>query len=247
MKLEKVFVAITAVALLVMCAGIAQEATSVNVVGFTRVTVPGSGGWVMAAVPFDPSAGVVTDLETVFGTNQLTQHTFPTLADRVYLWNGVGYDIFYQRPGGAFYLGGAASNPPVQAGDAFWIRSPSGDSDKEVVFKGQVVAVATQQLDMVAEFQMIGNPFSCDMELTESGFEASGATANTFPTLADRVYVWNGTGYDIYFLRTGDGWRAASAPTTPTNVVIPMGEGFWYRAKNGGFTWSETNVYLGNL
>lgn len=229
-----------------------NEVTSVNVVGYTKITIPASGAYAMFAMPFDPVSGGITNyFSDVFGTNQLAQHTLASLADRIFRFNGAGYDVFYQKTDGFFYSGSTATNPTMLAGEAYWIRQPNAAaSPKEITIMGEVVPVATQMVDMVADYQMIGYPYSTQIGLNQTGFKDSpgSTTHETLASLADRIYIFNGAGYDVYGLQS-DGWHHSTgyATNAPTNIEIPMGGGFWYRAKSGGWTWAETNKYIGNL
>lgn len=230
-----------------------NEVTSVNVVGYVKVSIPTSGNYTMISIPFDPIGGVTNTLQGVFGTNRLTQNAFGALSDRLYKFTGAGYDIFYQNTNGLFYIVGESTptNIAVLAGDAFWIRQPTASNQvKEIVLMGDVVDVVTQLTDMISSYQMLAYPFSSDVNINQTGFLGSpGSVTNAlFAALADRIYVFTGAGYDIYGLKA-DGWHSIDGFETnavATNV-FSMGSAFWYRAKSNNWTWVETNKYLSNL
>jgi hypothetical protein len=231
----------------------AQEVRSVNTVGFYKVTIPPAGKFVMMAMAFDqvgsdPATGGANTFLDVFGTNQLRQHTVAANADRIYRWNGLTYDIFNQRVNGLFYKSGAVTNPPINAGDAFWIQSPgSATSNRDIVIAGQVVEVATNIQKVAVNFNMLGYPFSSDVGINQMGFRAAVGSKwhNAVPANADRLYVYNGSGYDIYGLKS-NGWATTTgyAAAPPTTNTLRLGQGFWYQAKSNQWDWAETNRYL---
>jgi|GEM_PF-1301415 len=241
---------------------VAQEVTSINVVGFTKIIAPPAPDLVMFSCMFDPvgcdpRVGGTNYLRDLFGTNQLAKHdSNPARADRIYKFIPPDkYEIYFMKNDGQFYNATNASvpvNPPVLAGDAFWFRQPSTATNaKELILAGQVVEVATNLQGMIANFQMLGYPFTSDVGINETGFKDSpGSTKHdTNPARADRLYVYMGGGeYAIYGLKN-DGWHSVIgyATNAPTTDVIPLGRGFWYNAKTGGWTWVEGNRYLGNL
>jgi hypothetical protein len=240
---------------------VAQEVTSVNVVGFSKIVVPSNGGYAMFSMMFDPvgsdpAIGGTNYIADVFGTNQLIRNNVSALADRLYKYlpasgtNSAGYVTYYQRTDGNFYqVGGVQVNPPVLAGDAFWVRSPAGAPAHEIILAGQVVEASTNLQQMVGDYQMLASPFSSDVGINDTGFKTSaGATPNTIIALADNIYVFTGSGYDRYGLKA-DGWHASTGYSTnaPSSTVLKLGSGFWYRARSGGWTWVETNKYLNNL
>lgn len=237
--------------------GQAQTVTSVNAVGFIAISVPPASTVTMVCVnwdPFDPT------FQGVFGTNQLTKHnTNPGNADRIYVWNNSTklYGTYIQKASNSQFVSVSAlnvfTNPPLDCGDAFWIRQPSSSNlVKTIYLMGEVVDVATQQTVVVSNLNMFGYPFSADVAVNSTGFKDSVGSArhNSNPGNADRLYIWNweSGSYQTFGLRT-DGWHNVVGYSTnalATNIVS-MGKGFWYRAISNAWTWAETNTYLQNL
>ena len=117
----------------------------------------------------------------------------------------------------------------------------------EFSLHGEAVDVATQAVEIVTGFQLVGYPFSADIDLQDMDFANDGATANNKVGGGARVYIWDGDGYGIYQLKTDLMWYATTNfGGGPVDVTVPLGQGFWYEAKTS-FTWTETNRYLGNL
>lgn len=234
----------------VACAAFAaEEVTSVNIVGYSKVPIPPGGGATMVALAFD---AFDSTLLGIFGTNQLAQNVRAGNADSIYIWNTAEsrYDRYYQRPDGQFYQygTGVVSNPVVEAGMSFWVSSPMGSVEtKEITLMGEVVSVNTQMTAMVNGQQMVAYPFSSEMKIKESGLASSGATASSRAGDADSIYVWTGGQYVRYYLDASGQWYiyGTGQPVGDADV-IPVGQGFWYEAK-APFTWVETNRYLHNL
>jgi hypothetical protein len=256
--MKRVGMILLAVGLIGLGIAVAQEVTSVNVVGFSKIVVPPGPDLVCFTVMFDPvgvdpASGGTNYFLDVFGTNQLTKNNLAHRADRIYKFVPPdSYETYFMKPDGQFYKQGDPSpvNPAVVAGDAFWLQQPETmGTAKELILAGQVVEIATNLQTMVSGFQMVGYPFTSDVGLNETGFKDSpGSKAANLPHLADRVYVYQGGGvYQTYGLKS-DGWHPAtnySGP--PTTDVVPLGRGLWYEAKSNAWTWIETNKYLGNL
>ena len=88
---------------------------------------------------------------------------------------------------------------------------------------------------------MLGySPYLNDTNIT---WIADGATGHaTNPTRADTVYVWNGAGYDSYYLKPDGKWYYVVGGAYASNAVIQVGAGAWYKARNA-FTNSLVRPY----
>lgn len=234
-----------------------NEVTSVNVVGYYKLTIASSGRYSMAAINLDSIDPTNQNLMGIFGT-QLRSGALAGLGDRIYLFDPVSdvYNTFQRKTSDGLYhntanFSGAATNPSLTSGQGFWLRSASSaTTNYDVVVMGEVVGVMTQSMDLVPGYQLAGYPFSTDVPVNSTKL---GATGKTGPLLGvgDRIYIWNGSSYVTLGLWTNRMWYTSSAfggANPPATNVIPMGGGFWYRsASNGVSTWSETNSYIGNL
>jgi hypothetical protein len=249
------------VAVLVAAAAYAATngVTSVNVVGYTKVKAPGQE-ISLKAMSFD---AFDQTLLGVFGTNQLNQATpkgGAGVADKIYLWDASvpEYKIYAQDSDGTFYdvadwQGAPVTDKLMTAGTAFWIRSadPEGQTN-EITLMGEVVEVVTQAVDMVEGLNLVSYGFSTDIRLPDTDLVNDGAALGTpkgGAGVADKVYIWNGSEYEIYAPdETGTWWNVDSWQTgSPASNLIEIGEGFWFRRGSGTMTWDETNVYLNNL
>lgn len=232
----KLMLACTATCIAIMAS--AQETVSLGVTGIQRFEIPPAGG--VNFIGFNFTSTEPLYLEDVFGTNQLTQSFLPTMADRVYLWNGSTYDIFFQKTDGLFYNGANISEQKtaeVKPGTALFIQSPSASTDTNTIWISGSVSMTPFESQVYEGLVAIANPYPTAMELNSTNFDWSAATSGILPTLADNVYIWNpnketGPGYDVYFLKPDGKWYEGKSPFPLGNPVIPVGGGAFYQAKN---------------
>lgn len=67
------------------------------------------------------------------------------------------------------------------------------------------------------------------------------ANASSSAALADQVLAWNGTGFSVYYLRSGDvpQWRnIATGPANQDGAIVPPGVGVYLRRRTGSLTFS---------
>ncbi len=239
---------------------------SVNQVGYNRVVLSPGGVHHLVGLGFDPFDATLLG---VFGTNQLRgSATSPLFCDLVLRWNAA--DQVYERYAfnttdmtfrWATNFSGPPVNPVIESGDGLWIISaaagPYAGQSNTIYLMGEVVDVLTNEVPIVGggvgtpAYNLICNPFSCDVELNAMRFLESGAYGSGSPVLTDRILLWTGTGYKQYGLKPDGTWREmypVNRWNEPTGTVatVSLGEGIWYSAANS-FTWIPTNTYLHNL
>ena len=228
-----------------------DDAWSDNAVGWRRDTIPDDGDYILMGVQHE---GFDATLLGMFGTNRLTAGAFPQQADQldIYDTSTSGYDTYGLKSSDMEFHDtsdwfGDSVNPDLPEGTGLWAHAPTNVSAHDVVLAGEVVGAATQSMDIVGGYQLISYPFSCGVGINDLEFAYVGATAGLFPQSADQISVWNGTGYDIYGLKSPDSkWYDVNSWFTgsPTSNSIPQGAGFWYEARDtNGFTWTEANPY----
>ena len=71
----------------------------------------------------------------------------------------------------------------------------------------------------------------------------SGTSLNASETVAkaDQVYLWNGAGFSVYYLRKGASpeWRSVSGgATNQDGVIVPPGVGLYFRRQDGAASFS---------
>lgn len=212
-----------------------------NAVGAIRVDIPPTGQFALAGYNFKPIGADTITCSDLFGTNQLVKNNFPTFATRIYFWDPAanGYLTVFQKADGNFYRAASpypATNPVISAGQGFWIQSPNGATTTTVVYlMGEVISSNDLDRVMVNTFQLIANPYSAPLDLNDTNihWQADGATANNFASFADQCFIWNGAGYDAYYLRASDWkWHYQVGNALGSNAAISVGGGAWYKARN---------------
>lgn len=237
-----------------------NEVTSVNVVGYYKLTLLPTNA-LQAAVQFD---AFDPTLIGVLGTNQLRSTSKAAECDKVSIWNPstVAYEIFARNPSDnqfhwATNFSGAATNPGIVAGEAFYISSPLAGvyaaGSNTIVLMGEVVDVVTQAIQIVPGYQMLAYGFSSDVNLQDLDFANDGALAHSKAANADQIRIWdpNTSSFLILALSSSDmkwHWATNFSGAAPTNINVDLGRGFWYWSQtNITWTWSETNRYINNL
>ena len=233
----------------------AVEVKSQNVAGVYTKTLPSNGGLIALAVQVDPFDSADATLEGVLGTDQLRAEVGKTQgADKVYMWNGTGYDIFWMKEIAGVNVwsdAGGATNPPVDSGTAFWIRSQNNqDDDLGITITGQAVENAEIVTPISAGLQMMAYPFSSGVAVNDTDFITDGASQESGKTTqSDKIYLWDPVSSGYTILKTVDGdnyWQVQGGGGGAATDVIGIGDGIWYEAQ-GSYSWGETNAYLSNL
>ena len=231
--------------------------SSANIVGYSKVDLEPGGKYILATCNFE--TGATNTLLSIFGTNQLTQSDFYINCDRVFLWDTSTqrYQAWAQWTNGVFYKANnnaewsqaTSGNPEVPVGKGFFISS--GNASNTIYLSGDVIAVEEQNINIVEGYQILGGPFSSDIDLQETSFANSGASADNFYINCDRVHIWEGNRYQAYALWTNGVWYKANnnaewAASIAATNTISLSQGFFYEAKRP-ITWREENPYISKI
>ena len=143
----------------------------------------------------------------------------------------------------------------VQNGTSFWYLK-RGDNDANVSIAGAVSTQASQTIEIVAGYNMIGNAFPANFNPNVLGQDywktaiVNGAVGGANAVAGDQIQVYDAAAgeYTTYFLynntrqptnaKNGK-WctTAAGAPAVDTDAeVLPVGKGAWYLHRGSGFT-----------
>lgn len=233
--------AVTSVAAVALMAAVSSfgqsNVYSRNAVGAIRVDIPTSNKMVLCGFNFKPIGSNEISLVSLLGTN-LVGHAVATRATRVHLWNPASnayLSVFFN--GGTFYtvVGSIATNPMVTPGQGFWVQAPANATTNNTIFMmGEVISSNIVDQEVSSGFSLIANPYSAPLDLNDTNLHwvASGATASNIATRSDTVYVWNGSGYDGYWLKNSDSnWHYVIGGSLATNAIIPVGQGAWYKSR----------------
>ena len=212
-------------ALSVMAAGAMAQSTnvnSVNVVGYTTVTVPSNNGLVLVSLNLESVSGQAMCISNLVG-DQLPVNSWAHIWDRTK--NGY-YSTSKTRSGW-----GSIGTSNIMRGDAFWLQNGSLTANYVVVFSGEVpdsTLEATTTVSQISQVDAVGYPYPADILWTNT-------TLAKNSLVGDWLHVWNGAGY-VSYSKTRGGWGVAETNT------IRLGQGFWFQTTNT-VAWTESVPY----
>lgn len=208
------------VAGLLVTGALAQDVTSVNVVGFNKVAI-GPGQYAFLALPFE-SFGDAT-LEDLVG-DQLPQNS------AAYIWDRVSKTFV---PSSRTKFGWSGTNV-IHRGDGFWLRNASTTTTNYVSLMGEVPAAynnsATTTVAGISGVDAVGYAYPTDVTWTNT------TLSQQVPQNA-ALYVWDEvTQQLVAFSKTKFGW------STPPGYSIKAGRAFWISTTTP-VDWSEVAPY----
>ena len=244
--------------------------------GYARVAKPGNGKLNVVGIPFRTTNQT---LNSLMDPLQFSGHYLsPGSADQIMIWDAgtQGYlnlALYDARSFGEQYAyltgwkaytnftGATYLNPVLPPGSAVWLKGSTAD-DRQATVAGEVMMDAAATNAIKKGLQLVANPFSETIGLSNLHIQAHATGHYLSPGSADQIMVWDaGTQgylnlalYDVaayygpqYAYLTG--WRAYTnfAGGPYVNPVFEPGKGFWYRAVSNDFEWVETNPYLDGL
>lgn len=203
--------------LLAVCAGmiatvgLAQGPVySVNVVGFQKMTLE-RGKLYLIATAFEDINGNVLHAADVIG-DQLP------INSECHFYDGSPYQS------DARGFAGWSSNIEFRGFMGFWVKVPAGAANPtyDLVLKGQVPMDSTVSNVVVSGLNMLGFPYTADVDFTNTALYASSQ-------INDELHIFNSaTGlYDSY-AKSFAGWGASGEA-----LVLEQGVGFWYKSNAG--------------
>ena len=197
-----------------------NTATSVNIVGFQKITCP-RGQLVMVSTAFKSLDGAPLKSANVF-SNQLPEGSF------VYAWSAVSNKYLIDD----IDLEGWRENITYEGKMGFWIRVPAtADSNSyDVVMSGEVPMNEYVTNNIYPGLNMFGFPYTASVLWTNTSL-AKNAQGG------DWLYIWTGSGYNSYTMDL-EGWGDANS------VIINPGTAFWFRSISGSVsTYIENRPY----
>ena len=151
-----------------------NTATSVNIVGFTKVVMPPSNSFSLVALNFNQVGGSnqISFLD-LFGTNQLRGGetilqcdkvaVFNPSEERYYRYAFKGADLAFHQIAPANRFTKESTNPVIMSGQGFWLVSGSEFPDTNyVTLAGEVVTISNTSVYIDPGFQMLGNQYTTD-------------------------------------------------------------------------------------
>ncbi len=202
---------------IVACAAVvtAQTVTSANIVGYAKNVQPTGGFSMVAPAQFGGTSGGITLADAFSGL---------VGGEKVFVYNGTAYDIydFYAGFGWFDAFFADASGVVLPEGSSVWL---TGAAAAETITAGEVPSADSVTNSCVAGFNLISNPYPVAITLGELDVSAFAG--------GEKVFVFNGTAYDIYDYYAGFGWFDAFFGDA-SGVQIPVGKGFWLSMVGAG-------------
>lgn len=190
----------------------AQEVT-IGIVGIMRVSEP--AGFYIAGMPYNMSQ---TNTPDIIYADELP------LGSKIYKWNGNIYEISEYNEFFDFELFEDvikwSADYSLNTGEGYWVYTPSL---VDTFLSGDVGVVEAVTNTINIGFQICAYPYPVDRVVTNLGFN---------PSLGDKIYVWNGTGYesseyneffDFELFEDVIKW-------SDETLLLETGQGFWYSA-----------------
>jgi hypothetical protein len=224
---------------------VAQEVTSVNAVGYVKLTLP--EGFSQIRNDFINLDGEDATPGNVFGD------ALP-IGTTLYVWDAVSnkyleasYDVrtIIDPPDIYTVTNWGGDEITLDQGIGFWCGIPTGAGEQEVAVMGEVPDIGqgnTVPVTVLEGFNLIAYPYPNDMPWVETSL------ATNDPAIGDTVYVWAG---DSYLEASYDVRTIIDPPDiyTVTNwggddITIRVGQSFWYKKASAGTAdWDAKQQY----
>jgi uncharacterized protein (TIGR02597 family) len=145
-------------------------------------------------------------------------------ADNVYLFNGTGWDVYYNNGTNWKKSGSLANqNNTIVLPDKGMFILRRAAAPLNLTFLGTVPS-SSERTDFTGPASTFkANRFPVDTTLLGMGLQGlpnwlAGASASA----ADNVYLWSGTGWNVYYYN-GTNWKKSGSLTNQNTTPIPLG------------------------
>ena len=186
----------------------AQQVTYSAIVGYDRLTLPGTSGG-SAKLAFS-GLSLVPNLEYAGSASSMGANT---LTDSAAAWTA----NLFNGANGAHYVEIVSSNGSITApgvGTSYTITGTSNPGTLTLA-KPLAAGIATPVGYRIRKHWTLASVFGAT--------NSAGLQGGT-PVTADQIQVWNGTGYDVYYYQTsgigGTGWRKVGDQSTDASATV---------------------------
>ncbi len=239
---------------------------SANVVGYNQVEI--NKEYTILGIPFTGTTGTAMSIQdAVPYCTGMTKGGASTAADCIQIMDSEGnYNVYYMcngKQGKATVVGGdgkwvkddefAVSTATMPAGTPFWYVSKNYATPYTITVAGQVLSTSSEQTPLNVTYQLIANPYPCDLPLNDGVPYVAGMTKGGASTAADCIQIMDDAGnYNVYYMCNGkqgkatvtggDGKWVKDDEFAVTDAVLPAGKGGWFVRKSA----SLANITIAN-
>ena len=239
---------------------------SSNTVGYNTVTI--NKEYTILGIPFTGTTGAAMSIQdAVPYCAGMTKGAATSGADSIQIMDNQGNYVAYfmcnGKSGKANVEGGdgkwvksgefAVSSDTMAAGTPFWYVSKNYATPYTITVAGQVLSTDSSQTPLNVTYQLIANPYPCDLPLNNGIPYTEGMTKGAATSGADSIQIMDDVGnYVAYFMCNGksgkanvdggDGKWVKSGEFAVTTDVLPAGKGAWFVRKSD----SLANITIAN-
>ena len=230
---------------------------SANVVGYASSKEIPANTFSLGTSPFLAVGAEVVKVQDMLVPNGVTAVPYSqraTKALQLQVWNGTGYTFYYylsdayveatdEEVEGWANSAGDYTDATIAPGTGYWYKYPTSASS--YTLPGQVSDAATITKNVSDAFNLYGNPYPIQLNLTKLSTTVPAASYSQRASKALQLQVWNGTGYTFYYYLSDayveatddevEGW-ANSAGDYVEDPVADVNYGFWARSLGGNGT-----------
>ena len=216
---------VIAAAAMIGASAFAQTVTSANVVGYIKADAPAAGAYNLIALTQFTDGSASLDIQDLIGNiadlNSDVRGSSADAADKLYIYNGSGYDQYavfedgndgpywasVNEPGwdaGQVMFGNTrvnAATVSVARATACWLQTGTGGTPTSPISSGEVFDDSSYDVSLSSGYNLLSFPFSSSVNLTNltvTGAATDGQGSSYAD--ADQIFVYNGSGYDQYAL-----------------------------------------------
>lgn len=133
---------------------------------------------------------------------------------------------------GAAYTNSTVGQLTVSKGDSFFVYTETAGTAYEL--GAAPSEAANVEKEVLCNMDIVAPPFANEWSLSDLAFSTAGGNRIS---VANKVHVWNGSGYDTYWFKNGTpgAWRNKIA-TNSVPVSFGAGQSFFVELGNGTST-----------
>lgn len=220
---------------------------SQNTVGMFKIAA--QEGMNLISLPLVPFSSALKDIFDM----QVTGSDNEGNSDRIWIWNGINYEIAWLVDGvgapydGQWYTQNGPTSITLGADQGAWLQIRPGHGSVDIYLLGEV-STTKRTISLKEGMNLIGSCYPVSVPLTNTNLWESGLLGADNEGTAGRIWNWLDDRYEFYWLVDGVGasydgkWFKHNAET---NANLEPGKGFWVQIREGqpAFQWIYLKPY----